>query len=103
MTYEKVGYFPKTESVTLIQGQIVIQNTELTPINPYNLDIKVYEFGTTIPISGAQIKLIHPLLVHEGITNGIGEESLTLYYQDGAFITSKLENGDLLHPVLICS
>ena len=85
VTYEKVGYFPKTESVTLIQGQIVIQNTELTPINPYNLDIKVYEFGTTIPISGAQIKLIHPLLVHEGITNGIGEESLTLYYQDGTF------------------
>ena len=25
------------------------------------------------------------MLVHEGITNGIGEESLTLYYQDGAF------------------
>ena len=85
VTYEKVGYFPKTESVTLIQGQIVIQNTELIPIPPYNLDIKVYELGTTIPISGAQIKLIHPLLVHEGITNGIGEESLTLYYQDGAF------------------
>lgn len=85
VTYEKVGYFPKTESVTLIQGQIVIQNTELTPINPFNLDIKVYELGTTIPISGAQIKLIHPLLVHEGITNGIGEESLTLYYQDGTF------------------
>ena len=85
VTYEKVGYFPKTESVTLIQGQIVIQNTELTPINPFNLDIKVYELGTTIPISGAQIKLIHPMLVHEGITNGIGEESLTLYYQDGAF------------------
>ena len=85
VTYEKVGYFPKTESVTLIQGQIVIQNTELIPIPPYNLDIKVYELGTTIPISGAQIKLIHPLLVHEGITNGIGEESLTLYYQDGTF------------------
>jgi choice-of-anchor B domain-containing protein len=85
VTYEKVGYFPKTESVTLIQGQIVIQNTELISIPPYNLDIKVYELGTTIPISGAQIKLIHPLLVHEGITNGIGEESLTLYYQDGAF------------------
>jgi choice-of-anchor B domain-containing protein len=85
VTYEKVGYFPKTESVTLIQGQIVIQNTELIPIPPYNLDIKVYELGTTIPISGAQIKFIHPLLVHEGITNGIGEESLTLYYQDGAF------------------
>ena len=85
VTYEKVGYFPKTESVALIQGQIVIQNTELIPIPPYNLDIKVYELGTTIPISGAQIKLIHPLLVHEGITNGIGEESLTLYYQDGAF------------------
>jgi choice-of-anchor B domain-containing protein len=87
VTYEKVGYFPKTESVTLIQGQIAIQNTELIPIPPYNLDIKVYELGTTIPISGAQIKLIHPLLVHEGITNGIGDESLTLYYQDGTFYT----------------
>ncbi|MEY3126580.1 MAG: hypothetical protein RL273_720, partial [Bacteroidota bacterium] len=36
VTYEKVGYFPKTESVTLIQGQIAIQNTELIPIPPYN-------------------------------------------------------------------
>ena len=85
VTYEKVGYFPKTESVTLIQGQIQLQNTQLTPIPPYPLELKVYEFGTTIPIEGAQIKLTHPLIVHEGITNAIGEEALTLYYQDGSF------------------
>lgn len=83
VTFQKVGYFPKTEITTLTQGQITTLNTQLTPIPPYNLDIQVYEAGGIIPISNAQIKLIHPQIEHSGISNGIGQESLTLYYQDG--------------------
>jgi choice-of-anchor B domain-containing protein len=83
VSFQKVGYYPKTETVSLSQGQISILNTELIPIPPYNLNIQVFENGGIIPISNAQIKLIHPLIEHPGNTNALGQESLTLYYQDG--------------------
>ena len=83
ITFQKIGYYPKTVIINLSQGQITNLNTELTPIPPYNLDIEVYESGGIIPISNAQIKLIHPQIEHSGITNGIGQESITLFYQDG--------------------
>jgi len=83
VTFQKVGYYPKTEIVQLSQGITTTLNTQLIPIPPFNLDIQVIETGTLLPISNAQIKLIHPLIEHTGITNGIGQENLTLYYQDG--------------------
>jgi choice-of-anchor B domain-containing protein len=83
VTFQKVGYYPKTETVTLSQDQIAILNTQLIPIPPFNLNIQVYEAGGIIPISNTQIKFIHPLIEHSGITNALGQESLTLYYQDG--------------------
>lgn len=83
VTFQKVGYYPKTESIQLIQGQYATLSTQLIPIPPFNLDIRVYETGATIPISNAQVKLIHPLIEHSGVTNALGLESLTLYYQDG--------------------
>jgi len=83
VTFEKVGYYPKTESIQLFQGQYATLSTQLIPIPPFNLDIHVFEVGGTIPIANAQIKLIHPLIEHHGISNALGQESLTLYYQDG--------------------
>ncbi|MEJ6616743.1 MAG: choice-of-anchor B family protein [Crocinitomicaceae bacterium] len=82
VTYSKVGYFPQTIAVSLATGVITNQNLQLVPIPPYNFDITVLEEGTGTPISNVQIKLIHPLITHNGITNGIGEESLTLFYED---------------------
>jgi choice-of-anchor B domain-containing protein len=83
VTFQKVGYYPKTEIVQLSQGITTNLNTQLIPIPPYNLDIQVIESGTSTPISNAQIKLVHPLIEHAGITNGLGQENLTLFYQDG--------------------
>ena len=83
VTFQKVGYYPKTESIQLTKGQVAALSTQLIPIPPYNLDIQVYESGGTIPISNAQINLIHPLIQHSGVTNALGQESLTLFYQDG--------------------
>lgn len=83
VTFQKVGYYPKTELINLIQGQLITLNTQLIPIPPYNLNIQVYEAGGIIPISNAQVKFIHPLIEHTGITNALGQESLTLFYQDG--------------------
>jgi len=82
VTYSKVGYFPQTINVTLTNGVIVNQDVQLVPIPPYNIDIKVVEEGSGTPINGANVQLVHPLITHTGITNGIGEESLTLFYED---------------------
>lgn len=80
--YSKVGYFPQTISATLTNGIIVNQDVQLVPIPPYNIDIKVVEEGLGTPITGANVQLVHTLIAHNGTTNGIGEESLTLYYED---------------------
>ena len=79
--YSKVGYFPVIETVNLLQGQITIHDVQLVPIAPFNLTVIVTEQGTGNLISNAQIKLVHPLIEHLGITNGIGEEDFVLFYQ----------------------
>jgi choice-of-anchor B domain-containing protein len=80
--YSKVGFFPQTVNVTLNQGQTTIQDIQLAPIPPYNLTVTVLEEGTLQPIPDAQILFSAPLIDHTGITNGLGQENLVLYYQD---------------------
>ena len=82
VTFSKVGYFPKTETVSLSQGVITNLSTQLTPIPPYSLTVKVQEAGSLVPISNANIKLQHALITHTGSSNGVGEETFTLFYQD---------------------
>ncbi len=82
VTYSKVGYFPQTFSLPLVNGVITTQDVQLVPIQPYSIDVIVLEEGTGTPISNANVRLQHSLLPAEGMTNGIGEESLTLYYED---------------------
>ena len=80
--YSKVGYFPQTVNVILNQGQTTIQDIQLVPIPPFNLTVTVLEEGTLQPIPDAQILFSAPLIDHTGITNGLGQENLVLYYQD---------------------
>jgi choice-of-anchor B domain-containing protein len=82
VTYFKVGYFPQTISTTINSGVITTQDVQLVPIPPYSLTVNVYEFGTSNPIDGADVKLEMSLLVTEGQTNALGEEIMTLYYED---------------------
>jgi choice-of-anchor B domain-containing protein len=78
----KPGYYPQTVQVALTEGLITTLNFNLLPIPPFNLQVKVLEEGTNLPISNAQIKLTHPQITHEGLTNGLGQEELILFYQD---------------------
>jgi len=80
--YSKVGYYSQTLSVQLVQGQIVIQNVQLIPIPPFQLTINVYDASTSLPIADAFIQMKVPLLEQQGITNGLGQEQMTLYYQE---------------------
>jgi hypothetical protein len=78
----KPGYYPQTVQVSLTQGLTTTFNFNLLPIPPFNFQIKVFEEGTNLTISNAQIRLTHPQLLHEGQTNGLGQEDFTLFYQD---------------------
>jgi len=80
--YSKVGYYPLTVSVTLSQGSIAVSNVQMVPIPPYQLTVNVLEEGTLLPILDAQILLQAYLIEHNGLTNGLGQETLTLYYQE---------------------
>lgn len=82
VTYSKVGYYPKTFNLTLAEGLTTTQNVQLLAIPPYPFTIKVIESGTGTPIAAVKISLQTPLIAHAGITNGIGEEDLTLFYQE---------------------
>ena len=82
VTFSKVGYYSKTEIVDLVQGEVYTLPVQLDPIPPFLLSIEVYDAQSGTPVSNADIKLYHPLIVHEGVTNGIGQESFTLYYAD---------------------
>jgi hypothetical protein len=81
-TYSKVGYYPQTVTVTLVNGQITQQDIQLVPIPPFTLTITVLEDGTNNPIDGVEIRLEGSLADFTGVTNGIGEETMTLYYEE---------------------
>jgi choice-of-anchor B domain-containing protein len=79
--YEKVGYFPLIDDVVLQNGVITTHDVQLIPIPPYYLTVTVIEEGTGNIIPNAFIRIENEYLVHDGVTNGIGEEDMTLYYE----------------------
>jgi len=81
-TYSKVGYYPQTVNVTLVNGQITQQDIQLVPIPPFTLDITVLEQGTNNPIDGVEIRMEGALADFTGTTNALGEESMTLFYEE---------------------
>jgi len=81
-TFSKVGYYPATIPVTLVNGQITVEDVQLTPIPPFTLDVTVLETGTNNPIDNVEIRLEGSLADFLGTTNALGEESMTLYYQE---------------------
>ena len=78
----KVGYFPKTESVQLFEDSLVVLDVFLDPIPDFYVEIEVRDASTLLPISGAKIKLVHPLVSNVGTSNGIGQGLFNLYYQE---------------------
>ncbi len=82
VTFSKVGYYPQTVPVTIVNGQITIQDVQLTPIPPFTLNITVLEQGTNNPIENVEIRLEGSLADFLGTTNALGEETMTLYYEE---------------------
>lgn len=81
VTYNKIGYYPETDNVMLQNGVITTHNVQLIPIPPYNLTVTVIDEETGNEIQNASIRIENEHLSHDGLTNGIGEEDMTLYYE----------------------
>ncbi len=77
----KVGFYPDTSVVSLVNDVVTQHNVSLVPIPPFNFTVNIYEEGTTTPVSDAEIELETELIAHSGITNGLGEEVFSLFYE----------------------
>ena len=80
--YSKVGYYPQAVQLNLFQSVVQNQDIQLVPIPPYALTVNVIEAVSGNPISDVQLAFKTSLIEQNGLTNGIGEENLTLYYQE---------------------
>lgn len=87
VTYSKVGYYPQTVSTTLVNGILLTQDIQLVPIPQFGLNVNVFDLQTNTPIDNANVRLEASLITHEGVTNGIGQESFSLYYQETYKVT----------------
>lgn len=87
VSFSKAGYYPMTITVSLINDELITLNVPLIPITPYNATITVLEYGTNNPIPDAQVRFTHPLIEHNGLTNGLGVEDFVMYYQENYRLT----------------
>lgn len=82
VNYTKIGYYPQTISVSIANGVITNQDVQMVPIPPFSLTVNVVDAVTNAPISNADIRLEAILVDHEGLTNALGEENFTMYYEE---------------------
>lgn len=87
VTYSKIGFFPQTITVDLVTGVITNQDVALVPIPPYNFTVKVRESGTNNPIIGADILLECSFLTEMDQSNGLGDRTFTMYYEEQYTVT----------------
>lgn len=87
VTYFKPGYYPQTISVSLQNGVVTTQDVQLEPIPPFALNVNVVDAITNSPIENAQIELKASVITHNGLTNAIGSESFSLFYEETYFVT----------------
>ncbi|HLU87709.1 MAG TPA: choice-of-anchor B family protein, partial [Taishania sp.] len=88
VTYEKIGYYTEMDNIVLTNGVITTHDIQMIPIPPYQLHVKVIDEQTNNPISNVNLKFETDLVSHDGITNGIGEEDMTLYYEEIYTVTA---------------
>lgn len=82
VTYFKVGYFPKTISVNLVEGEVNFQDVLLTPIPKFPIIVNVFDAKTNLPILNANVRLNSSLTQDDKTTNGFGTCNFELFYTE---------------------
>ncbi len=73
---EKAGYTPISMPVTLVQGQITVQNITLMPVGIANVTTTVNNASSQAVIQ-SQVKLTNPTTTYNGTTDASGQVSLS--------------------------
>ena len=55
VTYTALGYFPKTLSVSIDNGQVTVQDAELRPFPRYNVSVQAIDAETGAAVEGANV------------------------------------------------
>lgn len=85
--YEKYGYETRIVSTTLTNGDTVIQDVALTPLPDFNFSINVQDMNGN-PIIDADVRVEHTQNTFDFQTNGLGEVSTVLFYEDDYMISA---------------
>ena len=88
VTYSKIGYISKTLTVSLVRGQVVLQNVELRPANRVNLNGNVVINGTTTGIPNALVSIVSSDTSFTAATNATGQFSVSNVYENNYTIIS---------------
>jgi len=88
VTFQKPFYYPQTHTISLAEGQVTNFNVSLDPIVIFPFEVVVLEQGTNAPILGARVLLQVPLHEVMQSTNGLGESSFILFYEDEYLLTA---------------
>ncbi|WP_070136928.1 choice-of-anchor B family protein [Crocinitomix algicola] len=82
VNYFKVLYFPQTIEVPIVNGEVTVQDVVLEKIPEFEVNVKVLDANTLMPVAGANVRFEHTYINATGITDESGEVSIPLYYQD---------------------
>lgn len=75
----KAGYLPQTVPVTLVSGQVVIQNVQLEPATAFKMTGQVVDSATLAPIPNAHVKLKSELYEYDTRADANGDFSLQIF------------------------
>lgn len=81
VTYYKYGYEEQVIATNLVQGDTIVQDVELTPLDPFQLTITV-EDADNNGLLDAFVSVQHEENKLEGLTDGNGSITFNLYYED---------------------
>ena len=73
VTYSKFGYISQTVNVSLVNGQVVVENIALQPANTFSYTGKVVEAGTNTPLANAPLELKTTGATFNSFTNAAGD------------------------------
>jgi len=82
VTFSKVTFFPKTESIILTEGAITQLDVELEPMPPFDITVNVVDADNGMPIVDANVLFRAELLDQEFTSNGLGQVNAQLFYEE---------------------
>ncbi len=84
VTFSKSTYESKTVTVTVMNGQVTMEDVQLTPLIPFTMNGTVVEDGMNTPIPNAKVTIYNNDLEYNATTDASGNFTIPSFYE-GSF------------------